>query len=319
MTSGKFLLFVALAAAVAVGLAGYGDFKETGRYIAGFPPSHLLVALGLACLNFALRLARWAWYLKILGIRISASDSVLVFLSGLAMSVTPGKLGEAAKCVLLQERWGVEFRRSLPVVLMERLMDLAAVVLLALTGVSLLPLWMASVATGLFAATAVFVFLAARGGVNLAGLPVLRRWREELAASREALRQLASPGPLAGGLTLGVAAWLSEGAALWVVLQGVDASVEIHRAVSIYAAATLVGAVTTLPGGVVGTEGSMLTFLLQSGVPRVAASASTLVVRLATLWFAVAVGAMAWLLVVRSSGPVRARGGTEGPAIGMDC
>ncbi len=320
MTNRRLLLFAAMGAAVIVGLAGFGDFKETARRLADFPVSHLAAALALATLNFALRLVRWDWYLKALEIRIPASASALVFLSGLAMSVTPGKLGEAAKCLMLQERWGIEFRRSLPVVLMERLMDLAAVVLLALTGVSLLPSWMLPVLGGLLLATAlVLLVIVFKGGGKLTGLPVLRRWREELSESQEAFRQLALPAPAAAGLILGLAAWFSEGAAMWVVLQGLDAPVDLHRAVSIYAAATLIGAATALPGGIGGTEGSMLALLLQSGVSRGAASASTLVVRLTTLWFAVAVGAVAWVLIIRTSRPLQSRGsGAGGPEAGTE-
>ena len=41
---------------------------------------------------------------------------------------------------------------------------------------------------------------------------------------------------------LGVGAWFSEGLALWVILEGLNAEVPLLRAVPIYAAATLVGA-----------------------------------------------------------------------------
>ena len=50
-----------------------------------------------------------------------------------------------------------------------------------------------------------------------------------------------------------------------------------------------------------GTEGSMLALLQQSGVTRVGASAGTVLVRLATLWFAVAVGLVALLALRRVS------------------
>ena len=76
-----------------------------------------------------------------------------------------------------------------------------------------------------------------------------------------------------------------------------DAHVSLLRALSIYVAATLVGAISASPGGLVGTEGSMVALLQQIGIVSGVASAGTLLVRLATLWFAVLVGlvALAWL------------------------
>ena len=71
------------------------------------------------------------------------------------------------------------------------------------------------------------------------------------------------------------------------------------RALPIYAAATLVGAVMAIPGGMIGTEGSMLVLLQQSGVVKAAASASTVLVRLVTLWFAVVIGLLALLALNR--------------------
>ncbi len=98
---------------------------------------------------------------------------------------------------------------------------------------------------------------------------------------------------------LGAGAWFSEGLAFWVILEGLDAQVPLLQALPIYAAATLVGAVSALPGGLVGTEGSMLALLQQSGISRGVATAGTLLVRLVTLWFAVALGLAALLCLNR--------------------
>ena len=111
------------------------------------------------------------------------------------------------------------------------------------------------------------------------------------------MRELSRPMPLVIAVALGLLSWVSEGVALWVVLQGLGADVGLLLSLPIYAGSVIVGAVTTLPGGLVGTEGAMVTLLQQAGVARDAAAAGTLLVRVATLWFAVGVGlaALAWL------------------------
>jgi uncharacterized protein (TIRG00374 family) len=92
------------------------------------------------------------------------------------------------------------------------------------------------------------------------------------------------------GLSLAILAWLSEGVGLWIVLRGLDADLSLVRAISIYATASLVGALIMLPGGVVGTEGSMVGLLRSLDLTRTDASAATIIIRLCTLWFAVVLG-----------------------------
>ena len=124
MTGPKWFLLVFLVIVVFAGLVGYGDFQKIGSHLASFPVSHLLGALGLAMVNFGLRFCRWAYYLRILDLRPPLSVSLLVFLSGLTMAITPGKAGELYKCYLLRDRTGIPVSASAPVVLMERLTDL---------------------------------------------------------------------------------------------------------------------------------------------------------------------------------------------------
>ena len=112
---------------------------------------------------------------------------------------------------------------------------------------------------------------------------------------------MSRPAPLLVAVALGFLAWLSEGVALGVVLKGLDPELNLQQvlpaAVPIYGGAMLVGAITTLPGGLVGTEGVMVALLQQLGTGRGAAVLGTLLVRVATLWFAVVIGlaALAYL------------------------
>ena len=66
MTNWKLLLLIILVVLVFVGVAGYGDFRDTFGSLSQFPISYLLGALGLAALNFALRYLRWSFYLRVL-------------------------------------------------------------------------------------------------------------------------------------------------------------------------------------------------------------------------------------------------------------
>jgi len=296
----KWLLLAVLTVGVFVVLVGYGDFGGTIDEIGNLPISYLLAGLGLAASNYLLRFLRWAFYLKVLKIEAPVDISALVFLSGLAMSITPGKAGELVKCYLLNSKTQVPVSRSAPVVVMERLTDVISVIILGLTGFVLLPVPVIVVlASALVVSVIGLMFALSRHTLRLTGLPILSKWSELLRDSQEGFKELAAPRVLVVGVAIGAVAWFAEGLALWVILRGIGSEIDLVRALPIYAAATLVGAVTALPGGLVGTEGSMLAFLQQSGVTRAGASAGTVLIRLVTLWFAVLVGLLALLALRR--------------------
>ena len=295
-------MLAVLTVGVFVALVGYGDFGGTIDEIGNLPISYLLAGLGLALSNYLLRFLRWAFYLKVLKIEAPVDISALVFLSGLAMSITPGKAGELVKCYLLNSKTQVPVSRSAPVVVMERLTDVISVIILGLTGFVLLPVPVIVVlAVALVVSVIGLMFALSRHALRLTGLPILSKWSELLRDSQEGFKELAAPRVMVVGVAIGAVAWFAEGLALWVILRGIGSEIDLVRALPIYAAATLVGAVTALPGGLVGTEGSMLAFLQQSGVTRAGASAGTVLIRLVTLWFAVLVGLLALLALRRIS------------------
>ena len=303
MNGRRWLLLGLLTVAVFGGLLAYGDFAQVGRTLFDSPAAYagFAAGAGLAVVNYALRYLRWSMYLRALGINAPASVSALVFVAGLALSITPGKVGELLKSVWLHERTGTPVAASAPAVVMERLTDVISVALLGLTGVLLLPTAIALAVGGLLLiGLAVGLLAASRYGEKALHLPVLRRWREPLAQSQDGLRRLMAPRILAPAVALGFLAWAAEGLALWVIIRGLGDEVGLGIALPISAAAALLGAVTALPGGLVGFEGSMVALLGQAGLPTATAALATLLTRLATLWLAVVVGGLAWFWLIRT-------------------
>lgn len=301
--NGRWLLLGLLTAVVFGGLVAYGDFREIGRTLVDSPSAYagLAAAAGLAAVNYALRYLRWSMYLWALGISVPQSVSLPVFVAGLALSITPGKVGELLKSVWLNRKAGVPVAASAPAVVMERLTDVVSVALLGLAGVFLLPPVIALAIGALLAIALLAGLLAAsRYGSALLRLPVMRRWREPLAQSQDGLRRLMSPPLLLGAVFLGALAWAAEGIALWIIILALGETVAPLVALAISAAAALVGAITALPGGLVGFEGSMAALLSQAGLSASAAALATLLVRLATLWLAVLIGLLGWLWLSRA-------------------
>lgn len=317
MSRRRWLLLGLLTAGVFAGLLAYGDLRDIGGLLAADPAGAARgvgAAAALALVNYGLRFLRWHLYLRALGIEAPLGTvSLPVFLAGLALSITPGKVGELLKSVWLRRLAGVPVAASAPAVVMERLTDVVSVALLGLTGLLLLPAPFLLIAGGLLAAGVGAGGLAAsRFGAALLRLPGVRRWGEPLGQSQEGLRRLMRPRMLAMAVGLGFLAWAAEGLALWVIIAGIGGQVGLAAALPISAAAALAGAITALPGGLVGFEGSMVALLQQAGLPAPAAALATLLTRLATLWLAVLIGLAAWVGLLRAGAADAAEPG--GPA-----
>ncbi|MEJ1959741.1 MAG: flippase-like domain-containing protein [Nitrosomonadales bacterium] len=103
------------------------------------------------------------------------------------------------------------------------------------------------------------------------------------------------------GITLGVMAWGAEGLAFYYIMNVLGSDLSIPKALFIYAFSMLVGALSFLPGGLGGAEATMVALLMLNRVTQPQAVAATVLIRLATLWFAVALGVVALTLSERGN------------------
>ncbi len=133
-TQRRFIISLILGLCVYVALAVFGDVRGVAESLRQFNWWMLPAIFGLALCNYAFRLLRWMYYVRLLDIRVPAKDATTVFMSGLAMSITPGKFGELVKSYFLKQMADIPVRRSAPIVFAERFTDFLAIVVLAGVG-----------------------------------------------------------------------------------------------------------------------------------------------------------------------------------------
>jgi uncharacterized protein (TIRG00374 family) len=114
-----------------------------------------------------------------------------------------------------------------------------------------------------------------------------------------------------------VGAWSLECAALWVILRGLGERTALGLATFFYATSTLAGALVPVPGGLGVTETSLQGQMQRLGhVGPAASTAAMILVRFATLWFAVLVGFVA-LSILRQLYPRLLSGDTSRRPTGL--
>lgn len=309
----KILIRVAIGVACGVALYVFLSIGTDARRVAAalgqYRWSNFAIACALAAGNYLLRFARWELYLRRLEVRIPLGESLLVFLAGFSLTVTPGKLGEAVKALLLRQSRGIPAARTASTVVAERLTDLLALLALAMIGAAAFPIdrriLIAGGAVMLGGAAAVLAEPIARPLLRALGrVRRLRGFAGKLEELRSATASLLAPAPFAAGLALALAAWWLECVALQVVVAGfTGAAIDLQAATLIYALTTIAGALSFLPGGLGVTEAGMLALLAKvgTGLSAATAAAATFVTRAATLWFAVVLGLGALVLYARKT------------------
>jgi uncharacterized membrane protein YbhN (UPF0104 family) len=310
----RLIIVVVAAIAVFASFSIYADVSELGDRLRGFGWWAFAAALALALVNYAIRFVRWQLYLQVSDIEVPRRTSLLTFVSGFALSVTPGKIGELIKCFLLRETRGIPVTRTAPIVVAERVTDLLALLVLGVAGVAVYGIAGNMVIAGGAVLAGGLLVLAwpalAHAVLRLIGrLPKLDRLAVKLRQFYDGLVGLIRVDRLLWATALGVTAWLAEcvGFALIVsAFPGTD--VPWGLATLIYASTTIAGALSFLPGGLLVTEATMTLFLVQAsrGVDQPTAVAATILTRLATLWFAVLLGLGA-LAVFRRLAPAAER------------
>lgn len=294
-----------------------GDVRQLTARLGGFHWAALAAALCLALANYAIRFVRWGLYLRRQAIAVPLGTSALVFGAGLSLSITPGKVGELVKSYLLRELCRVPVTRSAPIVVAERVTDLIALLLLAIAGVAAygIAASVALAAAALIAAGLVLLAwpLPTRALIDLATRPRrLARFRAPLHDMYAGLAALCRPATLASAVALAVPAWACECVGFALIVNAFPGEhVDLGLAMVIYAATTIAGALSFLPGGLGVTDGAMAMWLARGAAQVDPSSAvdATLLTRLATLWFAVAIG-LACLAAARR----RARARASAPA-----
>jgi uncharacterized protein (TIRG00374 family) len=300
----KSFLIVAMAAllyAIAALALGWDGIRSK---IIQFPLPLLLIMAGLSLLNYVIRFFRWELYLRELGCPIPFRQSLGLYFSAYVMVITPGKVGEVFKAAIMREKFDVPLALGIPVVLAERIYDFLAVLFLAIVGLFFWPGSFAGLTTGLALAATFPLFLVlfrsqkvrSRLLHKLGNAPLLKNHSLALDRSLSSLDRLLTFRQLLISLALTVVAWMGECLGLWCACRGLAADATVLESTFVYAAGTLVGSVSFLPGGVGGTE-AVIIFLLQSlDIDASAAASAALLVRIFTLWLAVVLGLVFYLI-----------------------
>jgi uncharacterized protein (TIRG00374 family) len=300
-------LIVALALGVAVYLllviiSGFENLRAT---LESFNLALVPAILGLVLLSYVGRFFRWLYYLRLLKVSIPLGINAAIFASGLSMTISPGKLGEVLKSVFVRQAAGAPVARTAPAVVAERATDGMGMVVWGFVGAFALGLGPGTMVVFLTVAAFGIAVLRSRRLSLLAEqvlrkLPLLSRLAPHLKDFHASSNELLATRPLVVGTMISFFSWGLECLGVYLCSLGLDAGMPFLLVVFVFATSSLIGVLSMLPGGIGAVEaGLAVQFRVLAGLSDGLAGALTLVIRLATLWFATLIGILG-LFAVRT-------------------
>jgi uncharacterized membrane protein YbhN (UPF0104 family) len=305
---GSAVCFVLLMVAIAATMG----LRQVWRQVSQVDASLLLILLSLSLLNYLCRMMRWHLLSRRLGLEMRFVETLLYFFSGFALTTTPGKLGEAIRLWLINRRHGYSYARVAPLAIGDRLADVVAVVITTAIGLSALTAHAREFTTIVLIVLGMCLFLARPKPLMALLTAAYRRIGRAprlFAGARRAIRlssALVAPRSSLPVVALSVAGWLAECFAFYLLLKAMGPGLAIDQAIFTFSFSMLVGGFSMLPGGLGGTEITMVALLSSAGIEIHQAIAATAIIRVTTLWFAVGLGLPAMVYALRAARPRQA-------------
>ena len=272
------------------------DLSIISEKISSFKIEFLPIIIPLVTSGWFVIFVRWHLLLKNSKIFIPKKDSLLIFFSGFALAVIPGKAGDLIKSQLLKTKFGIPRSKTVPIVILEQLYTVIGLVFLSFFGIWYFELGMYVI--GFFIALLVFVFIliSSRKIFNKVVL-LLEKWKytskfvEPLSSSYDTIKK-SIRGPIAFyASALTIIYWLIETIVVYFTLLafGID-SIELLKVIPTYTTSLMLGFLSFIPMGVGVVEGSLASFFSLHGVSVSLSLTLVIIIRLFTRWYGVVVG-----------------------------
>lgn len=300
----NFILALVLGVAVYLALSIFSGFDDLRAALANFRWSLIPIILGLVFVSYIGRFFRWVYYLRILDIYVPPKINAAIFTAGLSMTISPGKLGEVLKSLFIRQANGTPVARTAPIVIAERVTDGTGMIIWGLLGAlafsrgpGLMLLFLAVTVVGVVVLRSKRLSLLAERIMEK--LPLVNRISGHLGAFHGASDELLSTRSLVVTTVISFITWGFEILAVYFCAVGIGVDIPFLMLVFIFAVSSILGSLSMLPGGIGAAEAGLAgQFVTIAGLSSGIAVALTMVIRLATLWFAILLG-MAGLFAVR--------------------
>ena len=272
------------------------DVNIISEKINDFDFQYLPFIIPLIPLTWGVLFLRWNLLLKNSAIDIPLKDNFMIFISGFALGVTPGKVGELIKAQLLKNKFNIPRSKTAPLVIVERFYDFFAIAIISLFGILVFEY---SIYIFTILSVGIIIFLTITSSEKLflkflqkiEKIKFLRNFSSELPKSFTIIQKSTRGKIFPLSIILSVIFWILDSIIAYLTLLafGIDI-IDYFVLMSIYTSSIILGVISFLPLGIGVVEGSMVGFLSLNGIEFSLATVIVVFIRFFTRWIGVMAG-----------------------------
>ncbi len=305
----RIILSIAFAGTIYLAFSIYADFNQVIASFKYFSWALLPLLLFLSLLNYFSRFIKWNYYLNLIEVKLNKWDSFSIFCSGLIMSITPGKFGELFKAYLVKQINNEPVSKTAPIIFAERVTDFLSLVIISLFGAYIFDYGREIIIVIGLVVISVIIIISNKSIATLiirsvSKNKILSKYSKSIRNAYESSYKLLAFIPLFKMTLLSVLSWGFECLGYYIILTNFNIKLSFMWAAFAYAFATIVGAVSMLPGGLGVTEGSLSYLVIAQGYPKDISFITTFIIRAVTLWFAVLIGVISVFIYQKKFGKI---------------
>jgi len=231
------------------------------------------------------RIVRWHFFMNRVSSLIPFKKNILYFLSGFALLLTPGRIGEIIRSPFIKRDYGIPISKSASIVFVERFYDLLAVVMIITIT---LPFTQIPKIILIFPVTItlILIFLIIKKKFLISFTNKLRRINflskiiPNIEESFEVIDTLLRLKFIMIGLSLSFFTVILEALGVFYLLESLNTPLDFFTLTAVFHTANFAAAASMIPGGFGILEGGFAGLLILYNVPNDVAFSASLLIRI---------------------------------------
>ena len=263
------------------------------------------IILALHFLVVILRIFRQKILFDSIKIQLSLKEHFMIHLSGLALIMTPGGLGQSVKAVYLKEKNNVSYGKSISLTLSERFYDLLSVIPVIFVMSFFVDSFEAKLSSILVSILLITTLIIVRNkkifNFMISKLPkiwILKSVVENSDELFDVLKQLTLRKTFMLSFFVGIGSWVVVGIAFYYSFIAFNLELTFFETTIISLVPIVIGTLSFLPGGIGAIEITMMGFLSSYNLDNSLSSALVLFTRITSIWFLTAIGIIATKIIL---------------------
>ena len=293
----RFYLLIVTGIILYIAFLIISDLNVISSQILEMDIQFLPYILLLAPLSWFVLFFRWHILLKNSQIIIPKKENFKIYMTGFAMSATPGKVGELIKTQLLHTKYGTPRKKTVAIILAEHFYNLVGILFISLLGLFYFDFSIYVVFfTGGLLSCCTLILLSSeklfKKFINLISKnKFLKKYTPSLFDSYITLKKSTRGKVFVTSSLLSISFWLIESLVVYVVFLSFDIkNFEFLQLATTYTTSIMIGVVSFLPMGIGVVEGSLAGFFSYQGIELPLALTLVIFIRIFTRWYGVIVG-----------------------------